>query len=448
MRRRAAYPFALLVLTLAGHAGAETAPAPTERLTVEDAVRMARANHPTVGAARRGEDVARARVREAWAPILPSLQGSFGYLPQTANPSFGPSFARALSAGSAKPTTLPNTLDLYNYWSVQLGIQWTLFDFGRVYYAWRAAREGRVAAAEGTDVAALQVEFDARSAFYNALAAEQAVAVARESVATQQRHFDQMKGFVEVGTRTRVDLAQSQADLASAQLTLVKAIGMLDGARATLAGALGVDHFAPVTLVPPPETSEAEAVPAADTLADEAVARRPEPRQFEAMKRQAIQQSKSSRAGYYPTLSLGLGPTFAGTAIGSLTPNFQVSLVLSYPALGLNPLLVSGQVHEAEANAAVAAEQARGARLALRIEAAQAKVALETARGELATARLLLAAAKERRDLADARFGAGVGTTLELSDAEQAYVNAEGQVIQAQVDLGIAHARIDRIYGR
>jgi outer membrane protein len=337
---------------------------------------------------------------------------------------------------------------MYNFWSAQVGLQVTLFDFGRVYYGWRWARDNREAARAGTDAALLQVTFDARAAFYTALAAEEQVRVARESVATQQRHFDQMRGFFEVGTRTRVDVAQSQADLASAQLLLVRTVGALAAARALLAAALGLDRWREMTLVPPPEIVEGEAAPGAEQIADEAVARRPEPRQLDLQARGSIALGRSARAGYLPSLTLVAGPNFAGPSLDNLTTNLQVAVTLSYPIAGFNPVLVSGQVREAEASAAVFEEQARGARNNIRLEAAQAVVALETARQGLVTARQLVAAARERREQADARFTSGVGTVLELSDAEQAYVTAQGQLIQAEVDLGVARARVERALGR
>ena len=72
-----------------------------ERLTLDDAVRIARRSHPTVLSAQRGEDVAVAREREGMAPLLPSLTASFGYLPQTANSNLTPSLARSLASGSS-----------------------------------------------------------------------------------------------------------------------------------------------------------------------------------------------------------------------------------------------------------------------------------------------------------------------------------------------------------
>src|SRR5207245_8737026 len=107
--------------------------------------------------------------------------------------------------------------------SAQLGLYWNLFDFGRSYYGAQAAKNNEAAAAQAEEATLLQTTFDVKNAFYGSLAADALVAVADDSVATQQKHMQQMQGFFEVGTRTKVDLAQARADFAAATLLLARA---------------------------------------------------------------------------------------------------------------------------------------------------------------------------------------------------------------------------------
>jgi outer membrane protein len=464
-----------------------------ERLTLEDAVRVALANHPTLGVARQNEEAARARVRQAWAAFIPSLTGSFGYLPQTANFAASPQFQRLFLSGpsvavgvtctpgapgcttpapcvySLDPTTgqprdpscrqtsirPPPSSQIFNFWSAQIGLEWTLFAFGRNYFTYRSAQQGRVAAAEAREAALRQVRFDVRVAFFSALAADQLIAVAKEAVATQERHFAQIQGFFEAGTRARVDVAQSRADLANAQLMLANAQRQREIAQAQLIAALGLGHAREVTLVPPPLEQSGPIGPIgpsgaplpADPLG-EALASRPELRQLAAQRRALEFQSKSVRGAYLPALTLALGPSFAGIDITRLTPNFQASIVLAYPGPGLNPFLISGQRRELRANAAAVAEQTRAVENSIRQEIAQALAELKAARATIQGSAVLVAAARERRELAEGRFSEGVGTLLELSDAEAAFVNAQAQAVQAQFDLGLAQARLDHALGR
>jgi outer membrane protein len=465
-------------MLLVGAAASIAAAAPPERLTLDDAVRIALANQPSLGAARAGRDAAAARTREAWAAFFPSVLGSFAYNPQTANFAATPAFARIFAANAAPgsvavgitpdhsaacvlndasrasgscvptpPTSLPNTSQMFNFFSAQVGLFGTLFDFGKSYYGVRSAKEGEASSREGIEALALQVRLDARSAFYGGLAADELVAVAEESVRTQRRHRDEMQGFFEVGTRTKVDVAQAQADLAAAELSLARARGQRDGARAALHAALGLEEWREMELVPPPPVSE-EPLPADADALDEAVRDRPEPRQLLAQARAAYEQARSLRGSRFPALTLSLGPSFAGISLDNLTPNFQAALTLGYPLLGMNPVLLEGQIREQRANEAAAREQARVARNGIRLETAQALAALRSAREAVVAARSFETAATERRGLANGRFESGLGTVLELSDAELAYVNARAQRIQAEFDLGIAHARLDKALGK
>src|SRR4051794_18911370 len=95
MRRR----LTLALASLTAFAAAARAQEAPERLTVDDAVRIAVKNHPSVAAARASAEAAGARHQQSWAPFHPGVTGSLAYQPQTANFAASPSFARAL-AGS------------------------------------------------------------------------------------------------------------------------------------------------------------------------------------------------------------------------------------------------------------------------------------------------------------------------------------------------------------
>lgn len=456
-----------------------------ERLTIDDAVVIAQRHHPLIAAARAGTDLTRARVRQAYSSFLPALTAGASYLPQTANFAATPAFRRALggggtsvgitcdpgqpgctdpqpcvvtndpATGEARPgcqrtssSNLPASSTMFSYWSLNAGLQWTLFDFGRSIYGTLAARENRRSSDEGLRATILQVSLDARVAFYAALAADQLVIITQESVATQERHLQQMTGFVEAGTRTRVDLAQSRADLAAAELNLARAHGQRDTARAQLSATLGLETWHAFELVPPPEASAPTPPASFEASANDALARRPEPRQFAAAARAQRHLAVAAGGSFFPVLSFSLNSTFANTSIGDLTPNLQLGLVLSYPAGGMNPLFVAGQLGEARAAARQLDQQARASRNDIRLELAQALAGLTSSQEAVAAARRLEEAARERRELSDARFTAGMGTVLELSDAESSYVNAEAQRVQAELDLGVARARYEKALGR
>src|SRR5204863_1036498 len=82
--------------------------------------------------------------------------------------------------------------------------------------------------------------FAFRQAFFDVLKQEELVRVGEETVRQFEKRLEQVKGFVEAGTRQKYDLTKAQVDLGTAQLTLVKARTALTVARATLNTSLGL----------------------------------------------------------------------------------------------------------------------------------------------------------------------------------------------------------------
>jgi outer membrane protein len=460
----------ILLMVTAGSVGAAEGP---PVLTLQEALARAQRQHPNIEATRALLEAARGRFETARAGFIPALTGSAAYVPQTANFVLTPSFQRVFSAapgtsatvrdvtgadrevsciGASCPNPVPAAVrttayDLISFWSLAVGITWTAWDWGRTPYAYRAARTGIDAQKANVDSVVLQVALDVKLAYYGALAAETQLSVAEEAVASQKKHLAQARAFLEVGQKTKIDVAASESDLANAELTLARARGALDSARVALANALGDEGWTPVKLLTPSEPAVDEPL-AGEALYDEAVKNRPEPRELSLRARSFADTARSLRGAYLPQLQLSLGPSFAGTDISGLTTNFTISLALAYPLTGMNPFAIHGQVREARANERAFIAQERASRNLVRLETANAVALLRSAREAVVAARKLVTAARERRDLAEGRYQAGVGSILELSDAETNFVNARFSEVRALLDVGQAHARLDRALGR
>jgi len=78
----------------------------------------------------------------------------------------------------------------------------------------------------------------------------------------------------------------------------------------------------------------------------------------------------------------------------------------------------------------------------------QAEIAVEETAERIQAAQALVASAQENFRLAQGRFDAGVGTILELTDAQLALTQAQNTESQALADYRIALARLDRAVGR
>src|SRR5439155_22316346 len=82
--------------------------------------------------------------------------------------------------------------------------------------------------------------FALKQSFFGVLKQEELVRVGEETVRQFEKRLEQVKGFVEAGTRQKYDLTKAQVDLGNAQLLLVKARTALTVAKATLNNSLGL----------------------------------------------------------------------------------------------------------------------------------------------------------------------------------------------------------------
>jgi outer membrane protein len=78
----------------------------------------------------------------------------------------------------------------------------------------------------------------------------------------------------------------------------------------------------------------------------------------------------------------------------------------------------------------------------------QASLSLRAAKETRRAAEDALGNAKLRLKLAEGRYATGVGSIIELSDAQVALTNAEAQLVQARFNLSTARANLLAAMGR
>jgi len=448
-----------------------------DTLTLEQAVELARRQHPTVDAQRAQAAAAQARTEQSVSGLFPSLTGSLAYQPQTANYAPAPPVARTIARGDVtvvdtrgQPESVscltpgvgncvltplpPVSYALHSYWIATAGVTWTPWDWGRSIYAYRSARSAAESADVGVVTAQRNVVLEVKLAFFAAVAAQQQLAVGEESVVTFAKELEQTRAFQREGLRTGIDVATAESGLASAQLTLARARAGLESARARFSLALGEDTWHAWRLALDPSVfdlqagDELQTRAAAPALVDLALRQRSEPRQLELLERSFRQLGSSQRGRYLPQLDLSLAPNWTGPELSGLTPNLVLTVALGFPLGGMSPLFVHGQVREAEANLRATLAQERAARDGIREETMNAQALLAAAREGLLAARKLAAAAGARRQLAVGRYATGIGNIIELQEALLDDVNARFQLVQAGYDLASARTQLQHALGQ
>jgi outer membrane protein len=408
-------------------------------LTLDQALREAQAHHPQLQAAHAQTDAAAARIREARASLLPQVAGSASYVRTE-----GSSTSTTVSSTGA--TSILPGIRGDNYYSAGLSANQLIYDFGQTTGRWNAAKATFRSQEETERNFAVQVGFNLRSAYYSAAAARALLKVAQETLQNQEAHLRQIQGFVEAGTRPEIDLAQARTDRANAKVQLINAEVAYETDKALLNQAMGVERDTQYEVGEPAVVAIAGEDGTTDALLTEALKARPD---LLSLARQIDAQEltiRSIQGGYAPALNAGASLVESGPALDQLSWGFRGLLSLNWQLFGGG--ITDAQVREARATTATLRAQFEIQRQQVRADVEQARLGVRAARGAIEAAHEAATNARVRLTLAEGRYQAGVGTVIELGDAQVALTAAAAQEVQAVFNLATARARLWQALGQ
>lgn len=425
--------------------GADRAAAPAAGaaapLTLAEALRIARARQPALQQAASARDAANAQADASRSPLLPQVTGAATYSRATAN-FVAPAGSIPGNPGSQTVTSF----DTYPFYRLGVNANQLIWDFGQTLNQWRAARVAADAQSQSVRTAEVQVAFNVRTGFFTARAARDLVDVARETLANLDKHLTQIEGFVQLGSRPEIDVSQARADRANGRVQLINAENGYDVARAQLNLAIGVERGVDYALsdesLPAIDGEDA----ATDALVDEAGRTRPELANLRLVVAGRELSLRSIRDAHFPSLGFSTALTDNGNALDRLIWNWNGALTLSVP------IFLGGSI---DAQSRQTAALLSGARAQLDTERQQVRLEIEQARLGVRAARALVDATadaltntRDRLRLAEGRYQTGVGSIIELGDAQVAATAAAGQHVQAQYQVFIARAQLMKALGR
>jgi outer membrane protein len=425
----------------------------TRVLSLADALQTAQKDQPTVHQAHANTEAAKARVGEARAPLLPQVSGTATYTRSTNN-TFANSLPCSQATFGGSGTGMGNVMAGPPSWSqcdklnLGLTVSQTLWDASGQLARWRQNAAFAEGVAETERATRLTVALNVRTFYFAARANKMLVQVARDTLANQQRHLNQVVGFVKVGTQPEIALAQQRTAVANAQVQLINAENNYEVAKAQLNQAIGIERDTAYDV----EDESTPAIPGEDSDTDpllvEALKSRPDyislEKQVDAQ-RLAVWAAKTS---YGPNLSAATTLNDVGSIDSPTSLAWNWSLNLS-----LNWQLFQGgltwyTVKEQKANLDGIEAQRDLVRQQVRLGVEQARLAVRAAKAAVGAANEAEANAREQLRLAEGRYQAGVGSIIELGDAQVAATTAAAQKVQADYNVSTARAQLLNALGR
>jgi outer membrane protein TolC len=420
--------FLLFALCLRGEIQADSSQAAP--LTVQEAIDIALARHPTIHVGQATIEAAQQRVRQQIAGYLPRGGYTYVYNRQQRTSS------SATGGIQVQPTTFSQ---IFNFNSTNFNFSQLLFDFGRTLDAIRSAAATVEASTADLETTRQTVIFNAKQAYYSALASQRLLQVADETVGQNQKHLEDAQARFDVGVAPRFDVTQAQVQLSNALLNQVTARNNVELARETLRTAMGVTDPFSFTLV---DTLDRKTLTLkAENLLAQAYTNRPELHSIKAQQESATQQVSALQKQYFPSLTGNAQYNWTGREY-PLQQGWVVGVTLTFPLF--DDILTMGQVGEAKANLRGLQAQEENLRQQVSLEVRQSILNVQQAEESVRVSEATVGQARENLTIAEGRYAAGVGNIIELTDAQVLLTSSQANYVQALTTYKTAIAQLEK----
>jgi outer membrane protein TolC len=442
----------LAQLVVAGGLAAQPAVTPL-RLTVEGAVARGVAQAEEVERVRAQRGVAEGQVTQTRAGALPQVNGqlvynrtlasifdgiSLGAPPEPAEPGAEPVENPFASLPFGRP----------NVWNAGVQITQPLYSGGRVGTGLEIARQYLRAVdmeiAEAESDIALQV----RNAYFQTVLADAFIAISEEAYALANAHLAQVQLFRQQGTVSDFDVLRASVERDNLEPNIIEARNARRLAELNLRRLVNVPAGQPLELLTPLDVRIADVDRAA--LLD-ALAMRPALLGLDAMVAAREGAVRIARAERLPTV--GAAANFSYQAFPDrVTPfdtnwrrDWSFSVQAAVPIF--NGFRTSGQVQQAQAELRQIELQRDEVRQAIALELESALGDFDAARAQIEARRATVAQARRALELAELRFGSGLSTQLDVSNARLLLEQSRANEAQSLFNYLNALARLERVTG-
>jgi outer membrane protein len=296
--------------------------------------------------------------------------------------------------------------------------------------------------------------FTVASNYLALIQARDQLLVRQQTLAQEEALEQQIKAFVDAGSRTIADLYQQQAAVASARLAAVEAARAMDLAEIEVIQTLQLDPAAEYDFVAPDLSAAAgDTTPELSGLMARALAQRVDLRAETARGEAAEQAIRAAKASIWPQISLSAGYNTGFSSANELAFSDQLDQRRGGSvAIGVSiPLFDRGATSLAAQRAQI---QSDNARLALETQRQEVGVQVRRAYLDVSSAREQLRAAEAQQraaalalEASQERYRVGAATFVELTQARTAQVQAASALVSARYNLLFRETLLDYYVG-
>lgn len=338
-------------------------------------------------------------------------------------------------------------------WSIALEARQALYAGGGIKAALDAQKISREAALLDLKATINDALLQVRTRYYDVLLAREQIGVQEQSVQLLKEQLQNAKNRFEAGTVSNFEVLRAEVELANAQPALISARNRQRTSVDQLRQAIGYSNSTPDNLRKTPEfLGTLEFQPVAYDLQqalDSARVNRPDLLRLEQVVKAREAGIKIQKSTYQPTLDLVGGyqvvKNSASDSFRDSLDGWVVGVQSSWAVF--DGRATAGRVAQARSQLRQAELSVGEQSLAVEVEVRTALSSLQEA-GELAEAATkVVAQAEEALRLADARYGAGSATQLDVLQARVSLTQSRTNQLEANYRYNVALASVRRAIG-
>lgn len=381
-------------------------------------------------------NAASSRLAQSQSGFLPQITGTATYT------RIDPVVKLALPGSTEQLQFAPN-----NNYDFHVTAQYLLTDFGKNAANVRLAESQVKTAQDNIIVGRRDLAFSAAQVYYNILFMRESIRVQDQQIASLQAHRNEMQKRVEAGVSTRFDVTTTDVRITQAENTRLDLQNQLRNQQVQLARFLhkpsptDIPVKGSLSYEPQPVNLEAELTKAAEN--------RPEVKLARDAEQTANLQAKVIEKSDLPTLGIGAQ---AGGKNGYILPDIDRIRFNTVGVAQLSVPIYDGgrnkkQRVEAAANARAAVARTQDTQEQVRSDVRQAVNNMEFSQARYENALQQVRQATEALTKAKSRYANGVGSNLDVLDAETQLAQSRLARAQAIYNYTLGQYQLRRATG-
>jgi outer membrane protein len=401
-------------------------------LTLEEAENIALMNQPRLLAAQLRARASAQRIRQARAGLLPTVQFN----------ATGAIVADVGTATAAGNITTSAVSDRFAYGG---SLSQLVTDFGRTSALVSSTHEQAAAQNDVATLTRAQVRLNVRETYFRVLGAEAVLRAAKAAKDNRQLVVRQLSALAQSELRSTLDVNFAKVLESEADLAVVRAESSVAQERSRLATAMGKPQPIDATLADISPTTDALPL-ASEGLQHQALSQRADLSAAQAQEKAAQEFALSEKRLSYPSLNV-MG------AAGQI-PYHDHTLQDDYAVVGFNlnvPIfngnLFSARRAEAELESSARTRDTEELRLQVNEQVHNAWYRANEAFRSIDVTSRLVSQSKEALRLAQDRYEAGLGSIVELNEAQLNETSAEINAADASYTYLARRTELDFVTG-